>query len=45
MKALTVMTLTFNLSPFLAGQVNAMDFQMFTLDYEGCYDRTRDKNY
>lgn len=45
MKALTAITLTFILSLSLAGQVNAMDFQMFTLDYEGCYDRTRDKNY
>ncbi len=45
MKAPTVITLTFILSLSLAGTVNAMDFQIFALDYEGCYDRTRDKNY
>ena len=44
MKALTVTTVTFILSLSLAGQVNARDFQMFALDYQGCYDRTRDRS-
>jgi hypothetical protein len=44
MKALTVTTVTFILSLSITGQANARDFQMFALDYEGCYDRTRDKN-
>ena len=44
MKALTVTTVTFILSLSLAEQVNARDFQMFALDYQGCYDRTRDRS-
>lgn len=26
------------------GEIDARDFQMFALDYEGCYDRSRDKS-
>jgi hypothetical protein len=44
MKALTTITATLILSLSLTGPVNARNFQMFTLDYEGCYDRATDKS-
>lgn len=44
MKAYATATISLLFGLVFAAQINARDFQMFALDYEGCYDRSQDKS-